>query len=369
MLTMTVASRPDRTACPPSSEMTLLLRAAAARPAAAQMAWDAWLRAVDIQHLEPGSTALLSLVGRNLPHLLAAPSVAGRVRGVQRQTWARNQILWAAGSPLVNRLRGVAAAPLLLPPTALVATYEGDWGARPLERMHLSLDPSGCEEVRVALTDTGWKVDHITPRLMERTGAGLVARWQSEDRSGNWLTLHWHILRGISSTAVDERLRGAAGRLDLGAIQVYLLHPVDALLERLWNGPQERSPGWIADAVRLAGQLESSSESPGDGPGGSGARLARRAHRFGVQAAIREGLELVSETVPDDAVTVMLDAIRSVGPGPTGQLRRLPGPVNHLGRAWAGHAAGRSLADGARALVRAQWTAGRLRYRGSAQRR
>jgi len=349
----------------PSREMRLLLAAAMDHGERAQEAWASWLGAVDLDHLEQGATALLSLVSRNLDELRADPSGEGRVRGVHRQTWARNQLLWAAGAPLVDRLGEVAGPPLLLPATALLATYDGDWGARPLGRITVALDPAAVDLARGALAAQGWAVDHVTPRLLARTRAGLVERWQSQDRSGNWVTIRWHVLRQVSSAVADEQLRGAAVTTAVGSSRVHLLHPADALLERLWNSSGERSPGWIADAVQLARVLA----ADGSGRPAAVTRFAERAHQLGIQPVVRQRLELVAATLPDPAVVAALAAVREARPVAASRLWVVPGPAGHLGRAWAGHAAGQGVASGARSLLRARWAGRRLRYRGSAQRR
>jgi len=359
--TMPVDARPDD---PLSREMQLLLVAAAADRERAARAWASWLDAVDIEDLEDGATALLSLVRRNVVDLQAEPSIEGRVRGVHRQTWARNQLLWSAGAPLVDRLAEVAGVPLLLPPTALLPAYDGDWGARPLERIQVALHPESVEPVRDALAATGWAVDHVTPSLLARTRAGLVERWQSQDPAGNWVSIRWHVLRGVRSSVADEQLHGAAVPAVVGSSRVHLLHPADALVERLWNSAGDPTPGWVADAVQLARRLD------GDGRDGDAIeRVARRARALGVLPAVRDRLALVAATVPDAAVLAVLDALGATRPSLASALWTLPEPVARRGRVWAGHAAGQGVVRGGRSLVRARWASRQLTKRGSAQRR
>lgn len=345
----------------PSPEARLLLVAATAPGPAAAEAWARWLRAVDFEDLEPGATALLSLVDGNLDDLAAEASIADRVRGVRRQTWARNRVLWAAAAPLVARLGAEAGPPLLLPPTALLPLHGGDWGARPLERLHLSLPTEAAGATRAALAATGWAVDHLTAARQERTRAGLVQRWQAQDGAGRWVTVRWHVLPGISSGAADEQLHGAALPAAVAGAAVRLLHPADALLHRTWVAPAEPSWGWIADAVVLARRLAA---HPADLD-----RFARRVAAFGVGAVVAERLALALDAVGDPALRTALGALPDRPAGAVAALRRLPPPAATLGRSWAGQAAGRGVAEGARSLVRARWTARRLRYRGSTQRR
>lgn len=345
----------------PSPEARLLLLAVTAPEPEAADAWARWLRTVDFEDLEHGATGLLNLVDDDLAASAADASVAGRVRGVRRQTWARNRVLWAASAPLVDHLGAEVGPPLLLPPTALLHLHDGDWGARPLDRLHLSLPTAAAAPVRAALAETGWSVDHLTPALLERTRAGLVQRWQAQDPAGRWVTVRWHVLPGISSSVVDEQLHGAALPATVDGSAVRVLHPADALLHRAWVAPAERTWGWIADVVVLARRLVA---HPADLD-----RCARRVAHLGVGSVVADRLALAADTVGDPAVRAVLEALTARPTGALAVLHRLPPPAATLGRAWAGHAAGQGLAAGGRSLLRAQWTARQLRYRGSTQRR
>ncbi len=365
---MRASVRPE----PVSPAMRLLLTAAVGDADQAARAWASWLDQIDIEHLEDGATALLSLVSRNIEDLHASPSIEGRVRGVRRQTWTRNQLLWAAGSPLVDRITELTGAPpLLLPPTALHHAYGGDWGARPLERIQFHLPCDAGDIARAALAETGWEVDHITPALLARTRDGRVERWQSQDRAGNWASIRWHVLRGIWSGVADEQLRGAAQVSVVGSSRVHLLHPADALVERLWTGRIESGPGWIADAVQMARRLGGDDDRHQQG---AMDRFARRTRDLGILPQVKAQLELAAATVPDPSLRSALVALQATRPTATSILWRLPGRAARGGRSWAGHAAGQGVIGGGRSLVRAQVAARQPRstepaQRGSDQRR
>ena len=167
--------------------------------------------------------------------------------------------------------------------------------------------------------------------------------------------IRWHVLRSVSSAVADEQLRGAATPTTVGSLRVHVLHPADALLERLWASSSERSPGWIADAVQLARRLTSS--ETGDH---SADRFADRARALGLDSVVRRRLALVADVVPDPAVLRALDALDRHGSRLAEVLWRLPSPADHLGRAWAGHAAGQGMVGGARSLLGARWAGRRL---------
>ena len=344
-----------------SPTMRLLLAAGLLPPDEAAEAWATWLDAVDFEDLEDGATALLGLVVRNLPDLRAEPSIEQRVRGVQRQTWAGNQVLWSAVQPFVAQLATVAGTPLLLPLAALVPAFDGAWGVRPWYRIEVGLHPETCADVRWALASTGWPVGHLTPRLLAWTQAGLVGRWQARDAAGNWVSIRWQVLRGIGSAAAGEQLRGAALTTTIGSEQVHLLHPADALVERLWNAPEERGPGWIVEIVALARQLGVAQPDAGVGPSGGVERFAARARSLGLAGVLRERLDEVAAVLADPSVSAARAALDRSRPGAIEALWTLPGPVAGVGRSWAGHAAGQGIVAGARSMARLRRSVARVR--------
>jgi hypothetical protein len=347
--------------------MQLLLAAAVGQGDHAHRAWAAWLRAVDIEHLEPGAAELLGLVGRNLGELDADASVEGRVRGVHRQTWARNRVLWAAAAPLIDRLSGGAGIPLLLPPCSLLPTYDDDWGVRPCERVTVALHPASAHAARRALAEEGWEVDHLTLSLLAWTEAGFVERWESQDPSGARVSIQWHVLHRVRSVVVDERMHGASVLTRVDSTTVHVLHPIDALLECVWNSASLADHLWVADTTRLARRLAEHGSAAGAGD--VFGQFAARARALTVLQVVRDRLELVASIVPDAAVLSALGALRATRPALASSLWTLPEPAARRGRVLAGYAAGAGVVAGGRALARATWAARQLRSRGSAQRR
>jgi hypothetical protein len=344
----------------PSTEMRLLLRAAVAPGPAAWPAWNRWLASVDFERLEPGATALLSLVNRNLPGLPADGSIERRVRGVYRQTWTSNRFAWERTTSLLAEVEVVAAAPLLLGGAALLPAYCHDWGARPFGAMELALPVGAAGATRDLLASTGWAVGHVTPALIARTEAGLVARWHAQRADGTSLTVRWHVLEGIHAGVVDEQMLGASQLAMIGSSSVMLLHPADALIERLWHARREEHFGWIADVVQLARSLagEANADARRDL-----ARFAARADRLGISRPLVERLDLVMAVVPDPSVRRATDALRAHRVAPVSRLWTLPRPVDHVGRSLAGHCAGQGLCAGVRSVLRARLSAHRLRAR------
>jgi hypothetical protein len=343
--------------------MQLLLQAAVMPGPAARLAWDRWLASVDFERLEPGATELLNLVSRNVPGLGADGPIDLRVRGVHRQTWASNRIVWAKSTVLVDEIAAAVGPPVLLGGVALVDAYGGDWGARPFDRVELALPVDGAVATHAVLASTGWEIDGATPSLVAGTEAGLVARWEAHHDDGTRATVHWHVLRGIHNLVVDEQLLGASRTSTLGTSAVKLLHPADALVERLWHGPRQPHPAWIADVVQLARRLAADAPTADDGH--ELARFSARVHRLGIGRPLSEQLELALAVIPDPAVRLAIDALHTGRASSVSTLWALADSGNRALRSLAGHCAGQGLRAGSASLLRAQLTKRRLQARRS----
>jgi hypothetical protein len=339
--------------------MRLLLRASLLRGPAAQCAWDRWLASVDFERLEPGAAELLSLVSGNVPGLDAEQPIDRRVRGVHRMTWANNRIVWAQARSLVDEIAATIGPPVLVGSVARLPAYADDWGARPFDRAELMLPVSAAGATGDVLAARRWVVDGVTHSLIARTRAGLVARWEARHPDGSWVTVRWHVLRGIQAAVVDEQFLGASLPAAVGSSAVRLLHPADALVERLWHGPREQHPTWIADVVQLGRRLARQART-GD-QGGGFAQFGARAHRLGIARHLSEHLELALEVVPDPTVLPAIDALRGRRPSSASVVWALAVPTHRVGRSVAGHCAGQGLGAGLASLLRAQVSKRRLR--------
>jgi hypothetical protein len=209
------------------------------------------------------------------------------------------------------------------------------------------------------LASTRWVVDDFTPSLIARTQAGLVARWEARHPDGSWVTVRWHVLRGIQAPVVDEQFIGASQPATVGSSSVRFLHPADAVIERLWHGPREQHPAWLADVVQLGRCLARRGTTGDEGRGF--ARFAARAHRLGIARFLSEHLELALAVVPDPTVRPVIDALRERRPSSASAVWALAGPTHRVGRSLAGHCAGQGLGAGLASLLRAQITKRRLR--------
>src|SRR5262245_53419620 len=113
----------------PAREQTLLLDAALLPFDAAWSAWQAWKTAVDFENgLDRGSYRLLPLVYRNLSRPGLEDPLLGRLKGVYRLTWYKNQFLFRTLAEVLRRLDAAGVPALVLKGASLTTLYYRDLG-------------------------------------------------------------------------------------------------------------------------------------------------------------------------------------------------------------------------------------------------
>ena len=85
-------------------EHRLLLQAALGPPALAGKAWREWRLRFEFDAIDSVSQRLLPLLARRDGIIPTDDVVLGRVKGLYRKAWARNQSLWASVRPAVEAI-------------------------------------------------------------------------------------------------------------------------------------------------------------------------------------------------------------------------------------------------------------------------
>jgi hypothetical protein len=226
----------------------LLLRAALLDGPPAAAAWDAWLAAVDLEHLDKGSFRLLPLAYRRAAARGSRTPVLARLRGVHRQSWYRNQLLFREVARVVRAFAEAGIDTLLLKGVPLALLHYGDEGSRPMSDADMLVKRADVTRAVQVLGACGWR-----PRKTPNA-------WPPEPRA-SWpfnngeleFDLHWRVF-SIGSSPEDTLWDASVPCLIRGA-PTRALAPTDQLLHVIVHGLQWSpipSIRWIADAVVLA---------------------------------------------------------------------------------------------------------------------
>lgn len=237
----------------PTAEQLLVLHAALDEPARAIGSWQRWRAAVDFDEVDGGSARLLPLVYRNLGPDAFDPEVAGRLKGLYRLAWSRNQLNFKRAARAIEVLEGAGIETLVTKGASLAVLAYGDIGARPMDDADVLVPIARTREAIEVLGAAGWRADHDDPLAWTQVHHSLG--FAGPD--GGNMDLHWFALW---QPARDDELWRAAVPMELAGVPTRAPCPADQLLLACVHGsPWSPLPPfrWIADALvtmRAAGQ-------------------------------------------------------------------------------------------------------------------
>jgi hypothetical protein len=281
-------------------EHQLLLRAALGAPAEASDAWREWRHRVDFDAIDTASQRLLPLLARRNGVIPTHDPVSGRIRGLYRRTWARNQCLWDGVRPAVEAL-AQRRIPLLLVGEAALVGLSGDTGTRSIQTLTMAVGPGRRAEALNTLTLLGWR-----PRLV---GVRRRLRWRLMPSGDSWsftgpddaaAAKPLGLCLGAPWAVADPMAWQGAQPLVVAGILRQLQHPGDLLLQLTLEGAiscQRLSPQWVADVMQLLRMTA---------PEAMAARIQARFRDRRLPEAFRTRLRAAGELLEDPAPAALL---------------------------------------------------------------
>lgn len=276
---------PTASNCLPTPAHRLLLQAALLNGDAALQAWAVWTASNDITAIDEGSFRLLPLVWHNLNRLGARSALMARLKGVHRQSWYRNQLLFRETAALVGRLEEVGIRTMLLKGVPLALQYYQDEGVRPMSDADVLVRPEDVPRAVAVLRESGWR-PHRDPDAWPPEPR---SSWSFNREDGREIDLHW---RAVGPRETDDPATWeSAVPLDLGGTATRSPGAADLLLHVLLHGlhwspiPTVR---WIADVSAIV---------RGAGTALDWRRLLDRAATLRVMPAVARGLRYAADLV------------------------------------------------------------------------
>lgn len=256
---MSTPSRPKSDA-PPSSQnlptrgQEALLHACLCPPELFGQHWQVWRDAEDIERLDESSNRLLPLLFRQAELAGWEDHEMGRLRGIYRYQWCRNQLMLAELRRITQALNLASTEVLLLKGAAMIATYYEDPALRPMSDLDIMVRPDDFEKASQILRQLGYtqrfSVDFAKIRSERLTHAIEFTRsinGQTWEIDLHWTPLHRATWPGAEKSFWEHSkavtLKGEACRTFDATHQ--LLHA--CLHGALWNAlPPMR---WVTDAM------------------------------------------------------------------------------------------------------------------------
>jgi hypothetical protein len=285
-----------------SPEQELLLRAALLRGRDAIEAWKEWKSSVDIEQVDHASHRMLPLLYRNLQaHGVKDPSMA-KYKGVYRQTWYKNQILFHAIASLLRSFRDENIQTLMLKGAALTMLYYKDYGLRPMNDIDVLIRMEKVLPAIKMLQKLGWTPVYFAPT---EEYISVSHSHGFRNSAGQEFDLHWHVLSQSRETNADVDFWEGAITADFHGIATHALNPADQLLHVCIHGARwNYTPPfrWVADAMSILNAPQSKFDWN---------RLIAQSRKRRLILPMRESLNylrnLVDAPVPTEIVRIIND--------------------------------------------------------------
>ena len=227
----------------PTPQQESLLRAALLQSDDALSAWEDWKASANIDELDLGSFRLLPLLYRNLSRRRTADALMGKLKGIYRQTWYKNQLLFREIALVLNAFQLAGIETLVLKGAALSVLYYKDMGLRPMKDFDVLVRLKDKDRALQLMQTLGWK-------LIVRAPHG----WSFRNDAGREVDLHWHALAQCCKEHDDDDFWAGSVTTQVAGVPTRALNPTDQLLNICvhgvaWNDvPPVR---WIPDALMI----------------------------------------------------------------------------------------------------------------------
>jgi hypothetical protein len=238
----------------PSHGQELLLQAALRQGQRARQAWQEWSSSLDFWGLDYGSRRLLPLLYHNLRAEGIDHPLIAQFRKVYLDTWARNQVLFAKISPLLQSFHEAGIGTMVLKGASLIVRYYRDFGLRPMSDFDFLVPTQQVFEAIALLRRGKWEPQR-------KSSDRLLAAYVSTNNALHFssptkydVDLHWHLLSECLGPDADQDFWEGADRMEINGVQTRCLNPADSLFHICihgvhWNNmPPVR---WVADAVMI----------------------------------------------------------------------------------------------------------------------
>lgn len=177
--------------------------------------------------------------------------IAGKLKGIQRLTWYKNQLVLGRFYRVHDRFVQAGIRTLLLGDIAAALTLYEDHSVRPIHELTVLVDANNAPAAMVLLPLDGWKPKQILLPVDQNVLPGQ--RFVSEEAKCEF-ELRWHVLPACGHPAADADFWSQALPVALESGSSLTLEPADQLLYlsfQVFGSDPRHSSLWIADALQV----------------------------------------------------------------------------------------------------------------------
>jgi hypothetical protein len=219
-------------------------------------AWRSWRALMPLDDVDAAAHRIVPLAYRRLEGRgIDSDPDFGRIKGIYRQAWVRNQLVRAEGELALTNLSAAGIETILLKGAAMQGATYDDLGVRPMADCDLLVRPEAAVEACRALEASGWSCEDCPGPAEQLVGSTYHAAFRRDRNIA--IELHWYSMMLVAD---EEPLWRASVPQNLGHGPARALCAADQLLHIAVHGLREAESHrviWVVDAVetiRAAGQ-------------------------------------------------------------------------------------------------------------------
>lgn len=237
----------------PNASQELLLKSALMRKDIAIPAWREWRKTVDFElDVDHGSFRLLPLAYHNLSSFdYSDDLVAGRLKGIYRQSWIKNQQLFYKTANILTLLNNAGLPTVVLKGIALSELVYKNYGIRPMSDMDILVPFSEARHAIKILEEAGFAIEseHLLEHNLEY-GRSIAFT----DRDGTEIDLHWYAFVNSLGNVQMNDFWDDVIPVEVSGVKTHSLTHTDNLLHAIVHGIRKNPEPpirWVADAMRI----------------------------------------------------------------------------------------------------------------------
>ena len=221
-------------------------------------AWQAWSQQVDFEQLEAGEFRLLPLLYQALKAQGVEHPLMGRLKGIYRQSWTRNQLSLRRLADLLQHFNEAGIPTLVFKGASLALRTYSNLALRPMADADVLIPFERLEDALACLSRLAWhptqySSDDLSPALLQYVHAlGFVQRQTQQEFDLSWRVFHHDLRAGqdddfwaqsVSFSVFDVATQALCHSDEFSAVCVHGMY---------WE--MNANLRWIADAIQLLHQ-------------------------------------------------------------------------------------------------------------------
>lgn len=245
----------------PTASQELLLRSALLSGETAISAWQEWKGHTDLDtDVDVGTYRLFPLVYKNLQALGVEDAWMGKLKGIYRLTWYKNQSLFHSAAAIIKTFHDAQIQTLILKGAPLILCYYQDYGVRPMNDFDILVPVDKRDDALDLLLELGWEPIQSHWKDLSKERRILRHAWGLVNPQGQSIDLHWHVFSLVLDEEADIPSWETSIPISFLDVKTRTLNPTNMLLHVCVHGGQwdiSSSIRWIADAFFVLSKARS----------------------------------------------------------------------------------------------------------------